>query len=126
MIYGVSQFAVSGGAGTVYMTTGFDADEAEIAFPVVRPFRVLRLNVECRPNAPGVGQSFTYRLRKKPKASGTFADLGISAAISGTNLDAEVDGSADYARGDLFCVALDKTAGVPSTKHSWSIEIELL
>lgn len=123
-MYGLSQFKVGAGAGTVFMTTGIDDTEDEISFPAPRSFRVLKFNVDCV-DAPGPGQTFTYRLRRKA-LGGSWVNAGISATISGTSVDAQADGAADYPRGSRFCVALDKSDGAVATKHGWAIEYELL
>jgi hypothetical protein len=120
-----SLFPISGGAGVVYLVSGFDDEEIKVAFPVPRDLRVLKMNMATTV-APGGSDSFTYALRKGNAAGTVFSDAGLSVVISGSEVEDEADGSIDFVRGERLDVKLTKSSGVPQAWHVGGLEIQLL
>lgn len=119
-----SQFPVGAGAGVVYMVQGFDPVELQIAFPVPRDLRVLKMNMAASV-APGAG-SFTYALRKGNVAGTVFSDAGLSVVLTTTEVEDEANGSVSFLRGERLCVQLTKVGACPRAWHVGGLEIELL
>lgn len=116
---------VGAGAGVVYIVQGIDASEINIAFPVPRDLRVLKMNMAAT-QAPNAGNSFAYVLRKGNIPGTVFSDAGLSVVVSDTEVEDSADGSITFLRGERLDVKLVKTGAVPKAWHVGSLEIELL
>lgn len=117
VIFGASQFPVEAGAGTLYVTVGYDDEESKVAIPAPTAFTVKTLNVVSSA-APGTGESFTYTLRRD------LSDTDLTVAVSGASTSGNADGTVAFARGQRLAIELVKSAGAPKSWHQWSIEIE--
>lgn len=111
----VMDFHLQAGATVAAGTTGFyhsagaDTAEANAATPV--PFKGVARNMYCvSGGAPGVGQTYTYTLRK------AGADTTVTATISASAVSAQdTTNEVSYNAGQNMCVRVVASAGAAST-----------
>lgn len=105
------QSTASAGA-TVYIAFGASSAEANMSMPVPMAFTATRLYASVG-TAPGVGQSFTYTLRKNG------ADTTITFSIGGASTTGnDTAHTVAFLAGDLVDVKLVGSAGAAAAFHT--------
>lgn len=109
---------VAAGTTVFIGPNGQFAAEDDAAMAPGRPAVISRIFVSSVA-APGVGQTYTYTLRKNG------ANTGLSAVLTGANNAALMSGaSVTYNANDLFDIALNTSAGAVVTRHRVTIILD--